>query len=506
MLKLIDYYLDRITMYRLVLYYLLVLVAAACILSFFDIIHYNPLGIIYSSSVLVLVCYLTNRIFSYVFKAPTNVESVYITALILACLINPFRSFGDMPLLIFAGVLAISSKYILAFKKKHIFNPVAIGVVLTSIGFSGTATWWIGNTYLIPIILAGGLLIIRKIQKGQMVLVFGTVSLMVISLFSLQNANYLTRTLEQVIMHSAYFFFASVMLTEPLTLPPTRKLQFVYAGIVGVLYSPQVHLGGLYITPELGLAIGNIFSFIVSLKSKLVLSLANKIKVTPEVVDFVFKPTEKIDYLPGQYMEWTFVHPKTDGRGNRRYFTLASSPTEETLRIGVKFNKNGSSYKRSLEVTPKFSSIVAGHLAGDFILPKDKGVKLAFVAGGIGITPFRSMLKFLLDTSEKRDIVVFYSNKTESDIAYKNILDEANKELGIQTIFTLTDLNQIPKSWKGERGRVTQEMIKKKMPDWQERVFYLSGPHAMVEDFENTVRKMGVLRKNIKKDFFPGFA
>ena len=75
------------------------------------------------------------------------------------------------------------------------------------------------------------------------------------------------------------------------------------------------------------------------------------------------------------------------------------------------------------------------------------------MAGGIGVTPFRSMLKYLIDTKEKRDIIVLFSNKYESDIVYKDILDQAERELGIRTVYTLTDTDKISPTWTGEKGK-----------------------------------------------------
>lgn len=492
-------------MYRLVLYYLIVVLGVAFISSLFGILNYNPLGILFNSVFLILVCYITNKVFASVFKAPTNVESVYITALILACIITPFRSFHDLPMLGFAGMLAISSKYIFAIRKKHIFNPVAIAVVLTAFGFGVSASWWIGNAWMTPFIVLGGLLIIRKTRREHMVFMFWTVALAVISIFTLVSGNSYVLMLEQVFLHSSFFFFAFIMFTEPLTIPPNRSLQLMYAVLVGLLFPPQVHIGSWYTTPELALVIGNVFSYLISPRQKFVMSLTERIQIAPDIIDFVFRPRERLRYHPGQYLEWTFQHPHTDSRGNRRYFTISSSPTEDTLRIGVKFYAGGSSYKRSLQNMDEKVPIVASQLAGEFILPKDKSKKLVFVAGGIGVTPYRSMLKYLIDTKEQRDIIVLFSNKYEEDIVYKDILDQAESELGIRTIYTLTDIEKIPQDWTGEKGRISPEMIEKYIPDWKERLFYLSGPHMMVVGFETTLRQMGLPRSLIKKDFFPGF-
>jgi glycine betaine catabolism B len=204
-------------------------------------------------------------------------------------------------------------------------------------------------------------------------------------------------------------------------------------------------------------------------------------------------------------MEWTLPHQNPDIRGNRRYFTIASSPTEDTIRLGIKFYQNGSSFKNALKVVDANSILVGGQLGGDFTLPKDTSKKLAFLAGGIGITPFRSMVKYLVDTREKRDVVLLYSNKVSSEIMYADVFDQGVKQAGLKTVYTLTDPNFLPSGWKGRVGRVDQKMVEAEIPDWKERTFYLSGPHVMVTAFETILKEMGLPQRQIKIDFFPGF-
>ncbi|HEX8931698.1 MAG TPA: RnfABCDGE type electron transport complex subunit D [Patescibacteria group bacterium] len=502
-MQLIDDFLDKITMYRLVLYYLIFLLGVADIFGFVGILHLNYLGLLFSILFLIAVCWITNKIFAKTFSAPTNVESVYLTALILALIISPAHSVQDMFFLFWAGVLSMSSKYILALNRKHFFNPAAIAVVITSLAGVGSASWWVGTLPMLPFVLFG-LLIVRKIRRYELVMYFLLAAVMTIFLFSfMRNGNVLT-PITQTFFTSAILFFAFTMLTEPLTTPPTKNLQGIYGALVGVLFAPQFHLGSFFTTPELALVIGNIYAYFVSPKEKLVAAVHEKVQTTPGMVDFIFLPEKKIKFLPGQYMEWTLPHKNTDERGNRRYFTIASSPTEDTLRLGVKFYPNSSSFKKSLLTMGKNDLIVGGQISGDFVLPKDETKRLVFIAGGIGITPFRSIVKYLLDTKQKRPITLFYVNKTEDEIIYKDIFDEATKELGIKVVYTLTDKDKAPANWKGTVGRIDANMIASQVPDYQDCIFYLSGPHAMVVAYEDTLKIMGVSGSHIKKDFFPG--
>ena len=502
----IDRFLNSITMYRLLVYYLLGLLGIALILSVVHVLPFSPIALIVSTGFVVVVCVLANDIFSGVFDAPTNHESVYISALILALIITPISSFQDVWLFFWAGVLTMATKYIFAINKKHIFNPVAIALVLTTLGFNGSASWWVGTFALAPFVFMGGFLIVRKIKREDLVINFFVAALVTSAFFVLVAHGDVLKTIQNLVFNSSLLFLAYVMLTEPLTTPPTNGLQILYGVLVGFLFVPQLHIFGFYTTPELALCMGNIYSFIVSPKYKLVLHLKEKKQYGTDVADYEFVLNEKLSFTPGKYMEWTLPHTRPDNRGNRRYLTIASSPTEDTLHLGVKFYPNGSTFKKALNNLNSSTPIGGAQLAGDFTLPKNSTEKCVFMAGGIGITPFRSMIKYLVDTHEKRMITLFYANKFASEIAYSDVFNQAQKELDIKTVYTITDTMSIPADWKGKVGRVTAQMIESEVPDYRERIFYLSGPHAMVTGYQTTLREMGIREDKIRTDFFPGFA
>jgi ferredoxin-NADP reductase len=237
----------------------------------------------------------------------------------------------------------------------------------------------------------------------------------------------------------------------------------------------------------------------------LILTLKERTLIANDTYEFVFAEDKKLSYKAGQYMEWTFSYDHPDMRGNRRYFTLASSPTEDTLKLGLKFYPNPSGFKSHLLTLPIGEVIVAAQCAGEFIMPHDISKKLVFIAGGIGVTPFRSMIKYCADTGEKRDITMLYSNKTVEDIAYKNIFEEAREKIGIKTLYVVTETKDKTLGQDMYSGSITKEMIQKEIPDYRERAFYISGPHGMVVAFQKTLSEMGISNSQIKTDFFPGF-
>ena len=128
--------------------------------------------------------------------------------------------------------------------------------------------------------------------------------------------------------------------------------------------------------------------------------------------------------------------------------------------------------------------------------------KLCFIAGGIGITPFRSMLQYLLDRQEARPIVVLYGTERQEDIAYRDFSmpPSASSASGRSTPWREGAVRgQYP-------GHIDARLVRRGVPDYRERIFYISGPQAMVKAVRRKLHRMGVRRSRIKVDFFPGFA
>jgi ferredoxin-NADP reductase len=504
MILFIDNFLNRFTMYRLVLYYLRMLIGVAAVFGFFGLLPINPANLAFTSLLIVGVCIGVNWIFAKGFGATENTESVYITGLILALIISPVAptDYAGVGFVIFVSTWAMASKYIFALGRKHVFNPAAFGVALGSLVLGQSATWWVaGNLPLLPFVLIGGVLMVRKLIRTDLVLSFSIVALLTIVLTTNVSAlTAVTRTLTE----TPFFFLAFVMLTEPLTMPPGRLLRIAYGAIVGFLFAPHIHLGSYYFTPEVALIVGNIFSYLVSPKGRLQLTLVEKNKLAEDTYEFVFAPDHPLHFLPGQYIEVTLGHHFPDNRGNRRFFTIASSPTEKSIRFGVKFYGVESSFKRSLGILKVNETLSASQLAGDFVLPKDPKKSVVFIAGGIGVTPFRSMTQYLIDTKDVRPVTLLYSNKTASEIAYKDIFDAAEKVVGMKTVYALTnEMQSVPGTYA---GKIDRALIAREVPDYKNCIFYISGPHGMVEAFKKTLREMGISRFQTKIDYFPGFA
>jgi ferredoxin-NADP reductase len=506
-MKLIDQFLNAITMYRLLLYGLLTLVGISFVVSSLSLITYAPLDILLTTSLLLFSCFGSNWILSKLWRAPVNAESSFITALILSLIFSPATTVAEAAALVGIAVIAMASKYFFAFGHKHLFNPAAIAAVIGGVTGIAYASWWVANPYLLPFTLIFGFLIAKKIRRGYLVGSFLAASLFSISFIGQQVSDLASAptVILEILKSWPWVFFAGVMLTEPLTTPPTQKLQMLYGVIVGLLFGTSFHFGLLYNTPELALVLGNLFSYLVSPKQKLSLKLVTKQHLTPSVYEFLFSADKQPVFTAGQYLEWTLPNIHADSRGNRRYFTIASAPAEKQLALSVKIDPaHASSFKQQLLSLQPGDKISAGQLSGDFTLPADSTQKLVFIAGGIGITPFRSMLTELAIKKISRDIVLLYCDSNADEFAYSSYFKKIASAIGLrlELILSQPDSKTI---WKGHTGRLTPELLHSLVPDYQTRTYYLSGPNAMVMAYEQLLKSQGIAQAQIITDYFPGY-
>jgi len=278
-------------------------------------------------------------------------------------------------------------------------------------------------------------------------------------------------------------------------MPPSRWPRLGYAALVGIIFAPAMHIGSFYSSPEIALLAGNLFSFIVSPKGRVTLTFVEKRELARGIYEFIFKSDRSFAFRAGQYLEWALSGVPADSRGNRRFFTIASAPEDAEVRLGMRLYDAPSAFKRTLMVLEPGAKLYASGIAGDFILPKDEKRKLAFIAGGIGVTPFASMARHIIAVSESRDAILLYSSRTEAEIAYKDVFAKAGKR-GLRTVYAVTD----------EQGPINAAFIEREIPDYRERLFYISGPPGLVDAMREVLSSMGVSRSAVKTDYFPGLA
>lgn len=472
-------------MYRLMLYYLLALIALAIILSAIGVMPYPWWHILGSSVILSIVSVGSNSLLGKLFRVKTNAESQFITAWILTLIVGPYNPLEYYWVLIGIASLAQASKYILAYKQKHILNPAATGVLISFILLNQGASWWIGSVYTLPLVAIGGLIVVRKTRWLHLVLSF-LAAYVLLSLTQTANLSFL--------IYSSLFFFAFVMLVEPLTAPVGKRNRIFYGILIALVLFLLQKFTSLPYTLELALLVGNFVSWTTKTKERLTARLVLKEPMAKNIYSYWFESAKKFSFQPGQFLEWTLPHAKADTRGIRRWFTIAASPTEDKIMLTTKLSDKSSTFKSALNSLEPGAEISISDPDGEFVLPADQTKKLAFIAGGIGITPFRSMTKFLLDTKQKRDIVLMYSAKTADEFAFQDLFTQAQK-IGLKPIYVASD----------ERGYINQDLIRREVPDWQDRMFYISGPEPMVEAFEKMIAQMGIKDGDIIRDFFPGY-
>lgn len=220
---------------------------------------------------------------------------------------------------------------------------------------------------------------------------------------------------------------------------------------------------------------------------------------TDTITTFFFKPERPLQYTAGQFIELTLKHQHADDRGERRWFTLSSAPNHELVSITTRLApKHGSSFKKALQKLKPGSELIMSDPMGDFVLPKLVQTPLIFVAGGIGVTPFHSILQWLADTGEQRPIKLLIGVRSENDIIFQETFDQAKQHATI----VVSDPSA---AWGGGRGRLTAELILGLEQPTDDSLIYLSGPEPMVEFLQNDLLKAGLKQHQIVGDYFPNY-
>lgn len=484
-------FIDSLTMYKVILFSLLFLFISSLIASNFGYINFTPASILISVIAVASFTISTNYILSKFYKVIPNPESAIITSLILFFLFSPASNMHEFYTLAIAGTIASASKYLVNINKIHIFNPAAFAAVITPlIGFDG-AVWWIATPALIPSTLIVVIYLIRKLRRTELALnYFGGLLFGLLVSKQLTQSNFQT-LLPEIFLSWPNLFFVGIMLTEPFTMPNKNKLINIFGLLMGFASTIQYHFGPIFSTPELNLIIGNLFAFSISNKRRYILKLTSKKMVADHTHLLTFQSTPAMNYQPGQYLEWSLPHTQADIRGIRRYFTISSSPTEKDIKLVFKTFAKSSSFKNALTDFETGDKIIATNIAGDFTPDKTQD-KFVFIAGGIGITPFRSIIKYYLDKNIKKNIHLLYVCTNKNDFAFKKLFQKAREQIGLKTQYFVSCENQ----------KITTNTIES-IQNYQSYTYFISGPDAMVKHYKKLLKSLGI--KNIKTDYFPGF-
>ncbi len=231
--------------------------------------------------------------------------------------------------------------------------------------------------------------------------------------------------------------------------------------------------------------------------------IKNKKEVAKGTLRVEFTPEEKISgFQPGQHATFSLINPpETDAEGDSRIFSLVNSPNEKDF-VAITTRLRDTAFKRVLKDLPLKTEVEIEGIRGNFVLPENPDKPLVFMAGGIGITPFMSMLTYLAEEGLNYQVTLIYTNRDRESTAYFEELKklaEGNKNIKI--IFTMT---QDP-NWSGEKRHIDKEFIKDYFADPNAQTYYLAGPPVMVKAVYEALISAGVLPANIKTENFAGY-
>ena len=223
------------------------------------------------------------------------------------------------------------------------------------------------------------------------------------------------------------------------------------------------------------------------------LKLERTQKEAPGVISFIFNPQDKVEWKPGQFFHYILHHEPTDERGSDRWFTISAAPFERNIMITTRIvDDKGSSFKKALQELKPGEEIEATEIDGDFTVDNpDK--KMVFIAGGIGITPYRSIIKQLDYDKKPVNVTLLYANRDEN-IPFKTEFEQVAKNHPELIIHYVVSPEHIDVA-----------KIQEQVPDYKERMVYISGPEPMVEDLGNALKESGLSEDHLKQDWFPGY-
>ena len=212
---------------------------------------------------------------------------------------------------------------------------------------------------------------------------------------------------------------------------------------------------------------------------------------------------EEMDFTPGQYFHVTLPDlGDDDEKGLRRHITIVTSPNENGV-LAFATRMRESAFKRTLRELPVGSAVEVEPPKGSFGLPDDPSRPLVFIAGGIGITVFRSMLRYIREEQLPYSVTLIYSNRDRESTAFLEELRDLEQALpDFKLVLTMT---QDP-GWEGEARKVDAEFVTDYLEDdLNEHTFLVAGPPAMAEGVQGALRAAGVRDENVIAEHYSGY-
>jgi ferredoxin-NADP reductase len=233
--------------------------------------------------------------------------------------------------------------------------------------------------------------------------------------------------------------------------------------------------------------------------------LLKREEIAEGTMAFHFEKPSGFQFRPGQCVDLTLVNPpETDGEGNTRTFSIASPPYEEELVFATRMRN--TAFKRVLRAVPLGTEVGLDGPIGSFTLHKNIAKPAVFLTGGIGITPFLSILRQVAREEPAYQVSLFYSNRRPEDAAFMDTLRElATHWPGLHFIPTITSLAKSPWQWRGEIGHINRDMLQNHLPYLQGPIYYIAGPPGMVSALREMLPAAGVNEDDIRSEEFGGY-
>lgn len=233
--------------------------------------------------------------------------------------------------------------------------------------------------------------------------------------------------------------------------------------------------------------------------------LVDREEVAESTIAFTFYRPSNWTFKAGQFLDLTLLAPSETGtEGNTRSFSIASAPHEDTLMVATRMRD--TAFKRALRAMPLGSGVKLEGPSGNLTLHSDVSRTAVFLAGGIGITPFRSIVLQAAKDKRAHRIFLFYSNRRPEDAPFLDELQALEQENpNYKLIATMTDMAKSHRSWRGEAGLIDKEMLANYLKDAVSPIYYVAGPPEMVKGVRAVIHDIGVDDADICAEEFSGY-
>jgi len=239
---------------------------------------------------------------------------------------------------------------------------------------------------------------------------------------------------------------------------------------------------------------------------KFATKLIERNEVAEGTMAFAFERPADFNFTAGQFLMVILSNPPyNDAKGERRTFSIASPP-QEAERLQIATRMTGSALKRSLAEMPLGTPVELFGPAGSFTLHKASSMPAVFIAGGIGITPFRSIINDALARHMTHQITLVYSNRNPEGTAFHNeFLRIAEEHTKFKYVPTMTDADKSHQPWSGLRRSVDAHFLREHIGDIMTPMFYIAGPPGMVAGIAKAVIAAGTDQAHVRSEKFEGY-